>query len=68
MENNQFFAGAPVLSLITNFSDNGGFERIYMVMNHLPQRAASNQMRRPAPQEHNRRTWNGPMTDSSERK
>jgi len=59
MDNNHFFAGTPVLSLITNFSENGDFEKIYMVMGHLPERTATNQMRRPARTE-NRSLWNGP--------
>ncbi len=61
MENNQLFYGTPVLSLITNFSKSGDFERVYMVMGReLPSRPARNQMRQaePAP---SRNGWNGPL-------
>jgi len=60
MENNQFFAGTPVLTLITNFSNNGNFEKIYMVMGHLPEKTASNQMRNNT-QSKKRGFWNGPL-------
>jgi len=65
MDTNQFFAGTPVLSLITNFSGDGGFEKIYMVMSHLPERTATNQMRRPS-QEKTRGFWNGPTRENQE--
>jgi hypothetical protein len=59
MDNNQLFAGTPVLSLITNFSRSGDFEKIYMVMGHLPERTGSNRMRQPSSQKTNS-FWNGP--------
>ena len=66
MDNNQFFAGTPVLSLITNFSGNGDFEKIYMVMGHLPERTATNQMRKPSRIE-NRSLWNGPRVQPDQK-
>jgi hypothetical protein len=60
MENKPSFSGTPVLSLITNFSSNGSFERIYMVMgNPLPTNQVSNRKRQnrfPDSSLH----WNGP--------
>lgn len=67
MDNNQFLAGMPVLGLITNFSGNGGFEKIYMVMGHLPEQTASNQMRQPS-REERRGFWNGPSSSDRNRR
>lgn len=53
------FANMPVLSMITNFSRNGDFERIYLVMENPPENRFKNERRqsRPVPV---RNTWNGP--------
>ena len=59
MENNNIFAGMPVLTLITNFSETGNFERIHMVMERKISSSNQNQIKRKSiPNTH--RFWNGP--------
>jgi hypothetical protein len=59
MKNEQIFAGMPVLTLITNFSHEGEFEKIYMVMERKKDDVSCNQKRKRAlPPIHS--TWNGP--------
>lgn len=64
MENSQLFYGTPVLSLITNFSRTGDFERVYMVMGReLPGKQVRNEMRQAEPKA-SRSGWNGPLRHS----
>jgi hypothetical protein len=59
MENNNIFAGMPVLTLITNFSQTGNFERIHLVMERKLSGQSQNQSRKKAIPNINR-FWNGP--------
>jgi len=59
MENNNIFAGMPVLSLITNFSESGNFERIHLVMDRKLSGTTQNQSRKKHVSKFNR-FWNGP--------
>ena len=60
MNNYPLFADMPVLSMITNFSKNGNFERIYLVMERSPESRAKNELRKAQPSE-TRSLWNGPQ-------
>jgi hypothetical protein len=59
MNNNHLFADIPVLGLITNFSENGDFEKIFMVVESRPKQRIGSRLRRSlvSPQD---RIWNGP--------
>jgi len=59
MENNNIFAGMPVLTLITNFCESGNFERIHLVMERKLNGQTQNQSRRRNIPKVNR-FWNGP--------
>lgn len=59
MNNYPLFADMPVLSMITNFSKNGNFERIYLVMERSPENRAKNEVRK-AKSGETRSLWNGP--------
>lgn len=62
METNAIFAGMPVLSLITNFTPDGQFERIHLVTGRpVSSKHVRNQMRRNLPVADEAQTaWNGP--------
>jgi len=59
MENTNIFAGMPVLTLITNFSQTETFERIHLVMERKITSDNQNQTRRKSIPNINR-FWNGP--------
>ena len=59
MENNNIFAGMPVLTLITNFSQSGSFERIHLVTERKISGQLQNQLRVKTGLS-NKRFWNGP--------
>jgi len=59
MENNNIFVGMPFLSVITNFSVNGDFERIHLVMERKISNREQNQIKGKSQPAVNR-FWNGP--------
>lgn len=59
MSQYSIFANMPVLSMITNFSPTGDFERVYLVMENSPENRSRNE-RRTARNVPVRNTWNGP--------
>jgi len=64
MENSNIFAGMPVLTLITNFSQTGNFERIHLVMDRKLSGHTQNQIRTKAVPNVNK-FWNGPDFDQT---
>jgi hypothetical protein len=60
MENSAIFNEMPLLSIITNFSNDGGLERVYLVTGRKPAPNARNRFRNaPTEEKPVRNTWNG---------
>ena len=60
MESQTLLAGMPVLSLVTNFTPDGGFERIHLITGHkAAPKAVQNRMRSQSEREAHA-AWNGP--------
>lgn len=65
MNNEPLFTEMPVLSIVTNFSTNGNFERVYLVYADSREDGRKNKPRRkPAYAISN--TWNGPLLGACE--
>lgn len=60
MENSVIFNEMPLLSIITNFSNDGGLERVYLVTGRKPAPNVRNTFRNtPTEEKPVRNTWNG---------
>jgi hypothetical protein len=59
MNTSEIFREMPLTTLITNFSAEGGFERIYLATNRKPNPAASNQFRKRPENGESKNSWNG---------
>ncbi|HRH33854.1 MAG TPA: hypothetical protein PKY12_02300 [Catalimonadaceae bacterium] len=66
MKNEPLFAEMPVLSIVTNFSTNGNFERVYLVYADARENSRQNKPRRTKPTFAISNTWNGPLLNISE--
>jgi hypothetical protein len=59
MNNEPIFAGLPLMAFITNFSPDGNFEKIYVVMKEKKEYSGGNEIKRRAlPTACS--VWNGP--------
>lgn len=60
MESNAIFREMPLTCIITNFSAEGGFERVYLATGRKPQPTAVNRFRNAKTEEKPARSaWNG---------
>ena len=59
MNTSEIFREMPLTTLITNFSCDGGFEKIYLATSHKPDPGASNQFRKKPEQNTLKNNWNG---------
>lgn len=59
METNSLFRGMPLTCLITNFSEAGGFERIYLATGCKPGSTTGNAFRKSPEKENRQHSWNG---------
>lgn len=60
MEQNEIFREMALTCLITNFSQEGGFEKIWLSTGRKTRTLASNRFRQPAEEEKDiRNSWNG---------
>jgi hypothetical protein len=58
METNALLKEMPLTCLITNFSGDGGFERIYLATGHKPDASATNQFRKREEHRELKSRWN----------
>jgi len=58
---NHLFAEMPVLSIVTNFSSNGDFERIYLITEHSGDKKSDANKKRKTKMEQMFSAWNGPL-------
>jgi hypothetical protein len=59
MNTNDIFKSMPLTAVITNFSPDRGFERIYLATGHKPDPSARNQYRNKPVEAEVRSSWNG---------
>jgi hypothetical protein len=59
MNSNDIFKAMPLTAVITNFSPDRGFERIYLATGHKPDPSACNQYRNKQAKTEVRSSWNG---------
>lgn len=61
MKIDQLFAEMPILSIVTNFSTEGEFERVYLVLPSGKEQAQENKRRQAKSRMLTSNTWNGPL-------